>query len=134
MSAATSSARAWRLSIAAAALAVCSFAVRAQEAQQQLTQGQDVIGSAAVVRVLIGFVVVAGLAVAGIFVLKRVLPKLGGQLAAAGDLRVLERASIGPGLRVHVVQYRDEKILLAESRSSLAMVALRKGEVAQSHE
>ena len=112
----------------ALAILLCSCAVHAEEAQRQLTQGQDVIGAAGIVRVLIGFIVVAGLAVAAVFMLKRALPKLGGTLAAGGSLRVIERASISPGLRVHVVQYRDEKFLLAESRNALAMVTLGKGE------
>ena len=128
MSQRTGSARMWRLSIASPALALCSWAAGAQEAQQQLTQGQDVIGTGGIIRVLIAFVVVAGLAVAAVFVLKRALPKLGGPLAAGGELRVLERASVSPGLRVHVVQYRNQKILLAESRSALSVVTLRQGE------
>jgi flagellar biogenesis protein FliO len=128
MSTGTRSVQTWRAPVMSAALALCSFAVHAQEVQRQLTQGQDVVGGAGIIRVLIGFVVVAGLAVGAIFVLKRAMPKLGGPLAAGGDLRVLERASVSPGLRIHVVQYRDEKILLAESRNALAMIALRKGE------
>lgn len=89
-----------------------------------LTQGDDVVTVTGIVRVIVAFIVVAALGIAAIAVLRRFLPRLSGAPLAGSALRVMERASLGPATRVHLVQVDGERILVAESRSALAMVVL----------
>jgi flagellar biogenesis protein FliO len=115
-------------------LLCCAAAAHAQNAQPQLTQGQDVVSGASIARVAMGFAVAAALAVAAAFVLKRTLPRFGRGIPSGGELRILERATVNAGLRVHVVQFKDQKILVAESRGGIAMVVLHRSEGAAGHE
>jgi flagellar biogenesis protein FliO len=89
-----------------------------------LTQGDDVITAAGVIRVVIVFAIVAALGVAVILGLRRVLPRVSGAALGGGALRIVERTNLGPATRVHLVQVDGERLLVAESRTSLAMVVL----------
>ncbi len=105
---------------ALAAYAGISFAAESAP----LTLGDDVVTAAGVFRVIIAFAIVAALGVAAIVMLRRFLPRLSGAPLAGGALRVVERASLGPATRVHLVQVDGERILVAESRTALSMVVL----------
>lgn len=112
--------------IAACAALLMPFLARAQQASAPLTQGDDVIDVPGIGRVVFAFVFVAVLAVVAVMALKRVLPAFGKKFTAEGNLRVLEHASLGAGLRLQVVQVEGEKVLLAEGRHGIAMVVLSK--------
>ena len=111
-----------RMACGMALLAHASLSLAVERAP--LTQGDDVITAAGVVRVIVAFVIVAALGVAAIVMLRRFLPRFSGAPLAGGAMRVVERASLGPATRVHLVQVDGERILVAESRSALTMVVL----------
>lgn len=112
---------------AAAWLAACGFAMSAgAQDRSPLTTGADVIAAPSLGRVLLVFVVVAALGVVAITALKRLLPRFAPALAPSPTVQVLERATLAPGLRVHVLQLDGEKVLLAEKRDAVALVALGK--------
>lgn len=89
-----------------------------------LTQGEDVVTAAGIVRVVIAFVIVAVLGIAAVAMLRRVMPRFSGAPLAGSVLRVVERANLGPATRVHLVQVDGERILVAENRGGLTMVVL----------
>jgi flagellar biogenesis protein FliO len=96
----------------------------AQQAVEQLTRGPELIGGASIGRAILAFLVTAGLAVAAAVVLKRVLPRFGNALAPGRELRVIDRATVGAGVRVHVLQFKNQQVLLAEGRTGIALIAL----------
>jgi flagellar biogenesis protein FliO len=117
--------RAKSILLTASGMALLSHATASFAAESApLTQGDDVITGAGIVRVIVAFVLVAALGVAAIAMLRRFLPRFAGSPLASGTLRVVERTSLGPATRVHVVQVDDERILVAETRGALAMVVL----------
>jgi flagellar biogenesis protein FliO len=91
-----------------------------------LTGGQDIIQAPGIGRVVAAFVIVAALAVVAVVALRRVLPKMTGVPLSGTALRILDRANLGPGTRVHLVQVEDEKVLIAESRSGVTIAVLGK--------
>ncbi len=112
---------------ACAGIALCYPMLLAHAAEQApLIQGQDVIAVPGIGRIAAAFVIVVALAIAWAATLRRVLPKFTGVPLAGSALRVLDRASLGPGTRVHLVQVEGEKVLVAENRSSLAIAVLGK--------
>jgi flagellar biogenesis protein FliO len=114
-----------RVAKAASGIALLGHAGLLLAAQSvPLTQGDDVITAGGIVRVIIAFAVVAALGVAVIVGLRRVLPRVAGAPLGNGALRIVERTSLGPATRVHLVQVDGERILVAESRTALAMVVL----------
>ena len=115
-----------RIARAASGIALLSHAGLLLAAESApLTQGDDVITAAGVIRVVVVFAIVAVLGVAIILGLRRVLPRVSGAaLGGGGALRIVERTNLGPATRVHLVQVDGERILVAESRTSLAMVVL----------
>lgn len=117
-----------RLAQACGGIALLCRALLSHAAESTpLTQGQDVIAVPGFGRVIVAFVIVAALAVAAAAVLRRVLPKFTGTPLAGSTIRILERANLGPGTRLHVVQVEGEKVLVAENRNSLTVVVLGKG-------
>jgi flagellar biogenesis protein FliO len=123
-----------RIVRAGAVIGLCSIAVLASAAEQSpLTGGRDIIQAPGIGRVVAAFVIVAALAVAAVVTLRRVLPKMTGVAISGQGLRVLDRANLGPGTRVYLVQVEGEKVLVAESRSSVTIAVLGKaGSVVQS--
>lgn len=107
---------------------IATFSVSIADAVEStpLTQGRDVITTPGIGRVIFVFILTAGLAVAIAMLLRRVLPKLGGPLLSSGNLRVVDRASLGAGLRVHVVLVDGEKVVVADSRNGVALTVLNK--------
>ena len=116
-----------RILRACIAIGLCFIAALASAAEQApLTGGQDIIQAPGIGRVMGAFVIVAALAVAAVVTLRRVLPKMTGVPLSGKALRILDRVSLGPGTRVHLVQVEDEKVLVAESRSGVTIVVLGK--------
>lgn len=106
---------------------LCSTAMLATAAEQApLTGGQDIIQAPGIGRVVAAFVIVAALAVAAVVTLRRVLPRMTGVPLSGKALRILDRVSLGPGARVHLVQVEDQKVLVAESRSGVTIAVLGK--------
>lgn len=99
--------------------------VQAQQAVS-LTQGDDAIALPGAGRIVLVFLLVAGLAVVIVAVLRHVIPKLTGLPAATGNLRILSRMNLGGGLKVYALQYEDQTVLLAEGRHGLALTVLKK--------
>jgi hypothetical protein len=106
-------------------LGATTLAQAQQAASVPLTQGGDAVTLPGVGRIVLVFVLMAGLAVAIVALLRRVLPKFNGLPAASGNLRIVNRLSLGGGLRVHVVQYDDRTVMLAEGRHGLALTVLK---------
>lgn len=120
-----------RIVRACAGIALCYPLLLASAAEQpHLSQGQDVISVPGIGRVVAAFVIVAALAVAAAVTLRRVMPKFTGVPLLGNAVRVLERTNLGSGTRVHLVQVDGEKVLVAESRSGLAIAVLGKTEPA----
>jgi flagellar biogenesis protein FliO len=100
--------------------------------QGPLTQGQDVISTPGIGRVVAAFVIVAALAVGAAMALRRVLPRFTGVPLTGNTVRILERANLGAGTRAHLVQVEGEKLLVVENRTGLAIAVLGKsGSAAQ---
>jgi flagellar biogenesis protein FliO len=87
---------------------------------------QEVISGPDIGRVVAVFTVVAALAVVAGLALRKVLPKFTGVPLAGSAVRIVERANLGPGTRVHLLQVEGERVLVAESRSGLAITVLGK--------
>lgn len=114
-----------RIFRACVAIGLCSVAVVATAAEQApLSQGRDIAPVPGFGRVAAAFVIVAALAVAAVVTLRRVLPKVTGVPLGGKALRILDRANLGPGTRVHLVQVEGAKVLVAESRSGVAITVL----------
>lgn len=96
-----------------------------QTASVPLTQGSDALTLPSVGRIVLVFLLMAGLAVGIVAALRRILPKLNALPTASGSLRVVNRMSLGSGLRIHVVRYDDHTVLLAEGRHGLALTVLK---------
>jgi len=111
-------------------LGVTTLARAQQSLPTPLTQGDDAVALPGVGRVILAFLLVAGLAVFVVAVLRRVLPRFNALPAASGKLRVLNRMNLGGGLRVYAVQYEEQIVLLAEGRHGLALTPLKKDEKA----
>jgi hypothetical protein len=77
-------------------------------------------------RVVLAFLLVAGLAVVAVLALRRFGPRLGrGSLfTAGGRMHVLERLQLAGDLYVHLVQTERGKILITAHRHSIAIVRL----------
>ena len=108
------------------AFGAAALAQAQQAAPVPLTQGDDAVALPGVGRIVLVFLLVAGLAVAIAAVLRRVLPKFNSLPATGGNLRILNRMNLGAGLRVYAVQYEDQTVLLAEGRHGLALTVLKK--------
>jgi hypothetical protein len=104
----------------------CAAPAAAQEVTRSLTMGGDAIALPGIGRVLLAFLVVAGLAVGVSVLLRRFAPKLtgGSLLPNGGSLRVLERLHLGGDLRVHLIQTEQGRVLITTHRNSIAVVKL----------
>lgn len=89
----------------------------------ELARNDDVLGLPSFGRVLAAFIVVAGLAVAVAFALRRLQPKWNAKLAGAQSIRVIERSSVGT-TRVYLLEVDACKVLLTEHRSGSSLVVL----------
>jgi flagellar biogenesis protein FliO len=89
-----------------------------------LAQGQDIVQLPSLWRVLFVFLLIAGLAVAAAYGLRRFSPNFARGIAQQGALRVIERAQVNAGLRVHLIEADGSRILIAEHRSSVSMLQL----------
>jgi flagellar biogenesis protein FliO len=89
-----------------------------------LAQGQDIVQLPSVWRVIFVFLLISGLAVAAAYGLRRFSPKFARGIAQQGALRVIERAQLNAGLRVHLVEADGSRILIAEHRAGISMLQL----------
>lgn len=101
-------------------------AAMAQETTSTLAQGRDIVELPGMGRVILVFLLVAGLAVGAAYALRRYSPNFARGLVQQGPLRVLDRANLNPGLRVHLIEIEGERLLIAESRTGLSMLQLRR--------
>lgn len=115
----------------AVAAALCALQSLLASAAERLTQGEEVVTGAGIGRVALGFILVAGLAVAVVVGLKRYLLRFGGVSAGGNQLRMLARIAPGGTLRLHLVEVESEKVLVAESRNGVALVVLPAGRQTQ---
>lgn len=109
----------WVLSFALAAEAM------AQDAGPTLAHGRDIVELPSMGRVIFVFLLIAGLAVGAAYALRRYSPNFARGLVPQGPLRVIDRATLNAGLRVHLVEVDGERLLIAENRTGLAMLQLR---------
>jgi flagellar biogenesis protein FliO len=89
-----------------------------------LAQGQDIVQLPSLWRVILVFLLIAGLAVAAAYGLRRFSPNFARGIAQQGALRVIERAQLNAGLRVHLVEADGLRILIAEHRAGISMLQL----------
>lgn len=107
-------------------LGLASAAAMAQDAAPTLAQGRDIVEMPSMGRVIFVFLLVAGLAVGVAYALRRYSPNLArGLTQQGGPLRVIDRATLNPGLRVHLVEVDGERLVIAENRTGLSMLQLR---------
>lgn len=96
----------------------------AQDATARLTQGSDIVTMPSIGRVILAFLLTAGIAVAVAYALRRYMPKFTSGLTPSGSLRVLDRTVLNGGLRLHLVEAGGERILIAENRAGISMLRL----------
>lgn len=101
-----------------------TVAVAQENASPPLTQGSDMVEVPGVGRVILVFLIVAALAVGAVFMLRRVLPRLPGGYAPDSRIRIVARAMPASGVRVHLLQVDEQRVLLAEQRGTLSMIVL----------
>lgn len=75
-------------------------------------------------RVLFGFVVTVGLAVAIIFALRKWFPKFAGKSAANDQFALQARSVVLNGMRFHMVTVSGQSVLVAEGKTGIAMIIL----------
>lgn len=109
---------------AACVLSLASMGTAFAQQATPLAQGQDVVQLPSLWRVILVFLLVAGLAVAAAYGLRRFSPKFARAIAQQGALRVIERAQINAGLRVHLVEADGARVLIAEHRAGISMLQL----------
>jgi len=100
-------------------------AASGQDATPALAQGRDIVELPSVGRVIVVFLVIAGLAVAAAYALRRYSPNFARGLTQQGRLRVIDRATLSPGLRVHLVEADGERLIIAENRGGISILQLR---------
>ncbi len=106
-------------------LAVVATAV-AQDAPPALAQGRDIVELPSMGRVIFVFLLIAGLAVGAAYALRRYSPNFArGLMQQQGPIRVIDRATLNAGLRVHLIEVDGERLLIAENRTGLSMMQLR---------
>lgn len=112
--------------LGASMLSVASIAdAMAQDAAPALAQGRDIVEMPSMGRVIFVFLLIAGLAVGAAYVLRRYSPNFARGFVQQGPLRVIDRANLNPGLRVHLVEVDGERLLIAENRTGISMLQLR---------
>ena len=115
----------WMSRVAAAlALSVVLIATSAAQDATPLAQGRDIVQMPSMWRVVFVFLMIAGLAVGAAYVLRRFSPNLSRGLTPQGPLRVIDRATVNAGLRVHLVEADGTRILIAEHRAGISMLQL----------
>jgi len=88
----------------------------------------DSIGLPSVGRVIFGFLVTAGLAVAVAYLLRRGgWPLLLRRKPLSSSMRPLDRASVSRTLTVHLVEIDGSRVVIAEGRSGVGMTVLPAG-------
>jgi hypothetical protein len=96
----------------------------AQQSQEGLTQGGDIVTAPSVARVVFVFLLMAGIALGAAYAVRRYSPKFANALIQRGLLRVIDRTALHGGLRVHLVEADGERILIAEGRAGVSMLRL----------
>lgn len=119
-----------RALIRAATSVAINFAVIAttvaQDSPPTLAQGRDIVEMPSMGRVIFVFLLIAGLAVGAAYALRRYSPNFArGLMQQQGPIRVIDRATLNAGLRVHLVEVDGERLLIAENRTGLSMMQLR---------
>jgi len=110
-----------------AAACVLSLALVATALAQEsapLAQGQDIVQLPSLWRVIFVFLLIAGLAVTAAYGLRRFSPNFARGITQQGALRVIERAQVNAGLRVHLIEADGTRILIAEHRAGISMLQL----------
>ena len=75
-------------------------------------------------RVLLGFILTVGLAVAVMYALRRVRPSLLRGSASQSDIRVVDRSTVSPSLTVYLVEVAGSRLVIAEGRNGVAVGAM----------
>jgi flagellar biogenesis protein FliO len=96
-----------------------------QDAAPALAQGRDIVELPSMGRVIMVFLLIAGLAVAVAYALRRYSPNFARGLVQQGRLRVIDRATLNPGLRVHLIEADGERLVIAENRGGISILQLR---------
>jgi flagellar biogenesis protein FliO len=105
-------------------LSVVPVATSMAQESTALAQGRDIVQMPSMWRVVFVFLLIVGLAVGAAHVLRRLSPKLARGLTQQGALRVIDRATVNAGLRVHLVEADGARILIAEHRAGISMLQL----------
>jgi flagellar biogenesis protein FliO len=116
-----------RARVASRVVAVLSALLVANAAAQDATplaQGRDIVQMPSMWRVIFVFLLIAGLAVGAAYALRRFSPSFARSIAQHGPLRVIDRATINAGLRVHLVEADGTRILIAEHRAGISMLQI----------
>jgi len=102
------------------------IAAGAAEPATPLGQGRDIVELPSIGRVIAVFILVAAMAVGIAYLLRRYSPNLARGISQGSALRVIDRSTLNAGLRVHLIEVEGERILVAENRSGVSMLQLRR--------
>lgn len=103
----------------------CSALARAAD-RAPLTQGQDVITTPGIGRVVFVFLITSAIAIGAIVALRRYLPQFGTAAIGGGQIRVIERTTLIGGTRVHLIEIGEQRLVVADSRNGIAITILDK--------
>jgi flagellar biogenesis protein FliO len=117
-----------RVSVSSCLSGLALHSAQAQETTSRLAQGTDIVAMPGIGRVIFAFLLVAALAVGAVVALRRFMPRINTGLLRSGGVQVVDRATLSAGVRVHVLRVDGQKILLAESRSGIALLALNENQ------
>ncbi len=75
-------------------------------------------------KLVFAFAVTCALAIAGVLLIKRLMPRIANPMDAGAGIRMHGTRQLSRDVRIHIVQIDDTKVLIAESKLSLSVLAL----------
>jgi flagellar biogenesis protein FliO len=88
-----------------------------------LPAAPETLGAGILWQMLASVVVVLALGVIALWMVRKVLPRMGRPVGKAKTVRVLETTAVGPRRSVHLLQVGGKKILIGDSPSGVVMLA-----------
>lgn len=104
-------------------LACTAFAAMGAEKSPLLPQN-DPVALPGVGRVLLGFAITVGLAVAIIYGIRRWFPRFAARYQNESESRLIVHSTVKNGLRLHIVTVGEQTVLVAEGKSGITMLPL----------
>jgi flagellar biogenesis protein FliO len=83
------------------------------------------LGMPGILRVVFGFLLTAGLAIAIAWAIRRLWPGMMVKQSATGRVKALGHSAVSRTLTVHLVEVDDVKLVIAEGRTGVSVTRLR---------